>query len=197
MQIDFTNMDPSEAYKWMSNTIVPRPIAWVSTISAAGITNLAPFSYFQGIASKPPTLMFVPVNDRIGLAKDTVRNLEEVPEFVVNLVSEDLANQMTSTSTRLPYGESEFEHFGILSAPSINISPPRVAQAPLAFECCLDRIVVIGEGAYAANVVFGTIISAYIQNELLAGGDTARQLGNRLIGRIGSSSYVRLTDRFA
>src|SRR5262245_31707971 len=118
MQLDFSALPPREAYAWMISTILPRPIAWVSTISATGKTNLAPFSFFQGVTANPPTLMFVPVNKRDGTKKDTVRNIEEVPEFVVNLVSFALGERMNQTSELLPYGESEFERFGIASAPS-------------------------------------------------------------------------------
>src|SRR5579859_2262104 len=113
MQLDFAKLPPSEAYAWMISTITPRPIAWVSTISADGRTNLAPFSFFQGVTSNPPTLMFVPVNNRDGEKKDTVRNIEQVPEFVVNLVNYALAEKMNATAALLPYGESEFEKFGI------------------------------------------------------------------------------------
>src|SRR5215211_3976230 len=113
MILDLTGLRPRDAYGWMISTIMPRPIAWVSTISADGKTNLAPFSFFQGVTSNPPTLMFVPVNTRDGRKKDTIRNIEQVPEFVVNLVPFALAEKMNSTSTMLPYGESEFEAFGI------------------------------------------------------------------------------------
>src|SRR3954471_11409992 len=109
MRLDFTALSPRDAYGWMIATILPRPIAWVSTISADGKTNLAPFSFFQGVTANPPTLMFVPVNTRAGEKKDTVRNIEQVPEFVVNLVPFALAGQMNRSSAMLPYGESEFE----------------------------------------------------------------------------------------
>src|SRR3954467_3250992 len=145
MILDFTALKPRDAYGWMISTILPRPIAWVSTISAEGKTNLAPFSYFQGVTANPPTLMFVPVNTREGAKKDTVRNIEEVPEFVVNLVPFALAESMNRTSASLPYGESEFDTFAIGSAPSERVRPPRVAAAPVAFECTLDRVVNIGE----------------------------------------------------
>src|ERR1035437_2167589 len=143
MRLDFATLAPRDAYQWMISMILPRPIAWVSTISAEGRTNLAPFSFFQGVCANPPTLMFVPVNSRDGAKKDTVRNLEQVPEFVVNLVPFALAGPMNATAALLPYGESEFEKFGIASAPSERVRPPRVAAAPVAFECTLDRFVQI------------------------------------------------------
>src|SRR5256885_15649503 len=115
--LDFGQLNPRDAYGWMIGTILPRPIAWVSTISTDGKTNLAPFSFFQGVCANPPTLMFVPVNTRDGAKKDTTRNLEQVPECVVNLVPFALAEQMNNCAATLPYGESEFEKFGIASMP--------------------------------------------------------------------------------
>src|SRR3954471_6323694 len=116
MQLDFSQLAARDAYAWMVATIMPRPIAWVSTISREGKSNLAPFSFFQGITANPPTLMFVPVNTRDGTKKDTIRNIEAVPEFVVNLVSFALGEKMNASSASLPYGESEFEKFGIAAA---------------------------------------------------------------------------------
>src|SRR5450432_2423139 len=135
MLLDFTTLAPRDAYAVMIAAITPRPIAWVSTISADGRTNLAPFSFFQGITANPPTLMFVPVNTRDGAKKDTLRNIEQVPEFVVNLVPYGLAERMNATAALLPYGESEFEKFGIAAAPGERIRAPRVAAAPVSFEC--------------------------------------------------------------
>lgn len=180
----------------MISTILPRPIAWVSTVSAAGKTNLAPFSFFQGITANPPTLMFVPVNLRDGTKKDTVRNIEEVPEFVVNLVSFAEAEKMNASSALLPYGESEFETFGIASTPSSRVRPPRVATAPVAFECTLDRFVHIGEGPLAANVVFGRIQVAHISAEVLGADGKPDPAKLDLIGRMGGETFTRTTERF-
>lgn len=197
MLLDFSQLRPRDAYNWMISTILPRPIAWVSTISADGKTNLAPFSFFQGVTSNPPTLMFVPVNNRDGQKKDTVRNIEQVPEFVVNLVSFALAEQMNRTSALLPYGESEFEAFGIAPAVSERIRPPRVAAAPIAFECTLDQIVRIGEGPLAANVVFGRIHVAHVAESVLGGDGQPDSAKLDLIGRMGGESYARTTERFS
>ncbi|HKB90892.1 MAG TPA: flavin reductase, partial [Opitutaceae bacterium] len=98
MILDFSSLPTRDVYNWMVDTINPRPIAWVSTISTEGRTNLAPFSFFQGITSNPPTLMFVPVNNREGGKKDTIRNIEQVPEFVVNIVNYTLAEKMNATA---------------------------------------------------------------------------------------------------
>jgi flavin reductase (DIM6/NTAB) family NADH-FMN oxidoreductase RutF len=196
MQLDFSEISARNAYQWMIHTILPRPIAWVSTISLDGRTNLAPFSFFQGITANPPTLMFVPVNDRQGAKKDTVRNIELVPEFVVNLVSFSVAETMNRTSASLPYGESEFEKFGIAAAPSHRIRPPRVAAAPVAFECELDRIINIGEGPLAANVVFGRILIAHFHPEVLAPDGLPDAAKLDLIGRMGGESYTTTHGAF-
>jgi flavin reductase (DIM6/NTAB) family NADH-FMN oxidoreductase RutF len=197
MLLDLSSLPPREAYTWMISTIMPRPIAWVSTISLAGRTNLAPFSFFQGVTSNPPTLLFVPVNNRAGGRKDTVRNIEELPEFVVNLVPFALAESMNNTSALLPYGESEFEKFGVASSPSERIRPPRVTAAPIAFECTLDRIVNIGEGPLAANVIFGRIELAHISESILGADGRPDAAKLDLIGRLGGESYTRTTDCFA
>ena len=196
MLLDFSSLKPRDAYAWMISTIMPRPIAWVSTMSGEGKTNLAPFSFFQGITANPPTLMFVPVNSRDGAKKDTVRNIEQVPEFVVNLVPFALGEQMNATSTMLPYGESEFEAFGIAAAASERVRPPRVAAAPVAFECTLDRFVHIGEGPLAANVIFGRIQLAHVADSVLGENGKPDPARLDLIGRMGGETFTRTRELF-
>lgn len=197
MLLDFTALSARVAYQWMTTTIMPRPIAWVSTVSPDGRTNLAPFSFFQGITANPPTLMFVPVNNREGQKKDTVRNIELVPEFVVNLVPYRLAEPMNASAALLPYGESEFEKFGVTSAPSARIRPPRVAQAPVAYECTLQQIVNIGTGALAANVVFGRIVAAHVSDEVIGADGYPDSAKLDLVGRLGREDYTMTRDTFA
>jgi flavin reductase (DIM6/NTAB) family NADH-FMN oxidoreductase RutF len=197
MRLDFTSLSARDAYTWMITTILPRPIAWVSTISAEGKVNLAPFSFFQGVCANPPTLMFVPVNTRDGAKKDTVRNLEQVPEFVVNLVPFALAEKMNATAALLPYGESEFDAFDIAAAASERVRPPRVAAAPVAFECTLDRFVPIGEGPLAAHVTFGRIVVAHVNDAVLDAKGRPDPEKLDLIGRLGGELYTRTTERFA
>jgi flavin reductase (DIM6/NTAB) family NADH-FMN oxidoreductase RutF len=196
MTLDFTTLTQREAYNWMINAITPRPIAWVSTISAEGHTNLAPFSFFQGVCSKPPTLMFSGAVNRHGVKKDTVINIGEVPEFVVNIVPFALAEAMNLTATPLPRGESEFEKFNIATTPSQHVRPPRVTDAPVAFECTLDRIVDFGDGPSGSNVVFGRILCAHVNEKVL--GDDGQIDPRKLdtIGRMGGDNYVRTTELF-
>jgi flavin reductase (DIM6/NTAB) family NADH-FMN oxidoreductase RutF len=197
VQLDFSALPPRDAYAWMTSTILPRPIAWVSTISAEGKTNLAPFSFFQGITANPPTLMFVPVNTRDGLPKDTLRNIEATREFVVNVVPFALAESMNATAALLPYGESEFEKFNVASTPSTRVRPPRVTDSPVAFECVLHSIVRIGEGPIAANVVFGRILCLHANDGVLDANGLPDAAKLDLVGRLGGEAYARTTERFS
>ncbi len=196
MLLDFEKLSPRESYPWLINTINPRPIAWVSTIAADGRTNLAPFSFFQGVCASPPTLLFTGANDRTGKKKDTILNIEQVPEFVVNVVPYALREAMNQSSAPLPHGESEFDRFNIAPAPSLRVRPPRVAAAPAAFECRLDRIVRVGEGPLAGNVVFGTVLCLHVSETVLGpdGRIDPRKLDT--IGRMGGDHYTRTTELF-
>lgn len=197
MTLDFEKLPPRESYPWMINTITPRPIAWVSTVSADGRTNLAPFSFFQGVCASPPTLLFCGANDRNGNKKDTVRNVEAVPEFVVNIVPYALREPMNSTSAVLPPDESEFEKFAIESVPSQRVRPPRVAAAPAAFECRVDRIVRVGEGPLAGNIVIGRILCLHVSEAVLGTDGKIDPAKLDTIGRMGGELYSRTTERFA
>ena len=196
MTLDFENLAPREIYPWLTSTINPRPIAWVSTISADGRTNLAPFSFFQGVCASPPTLLFTGVNDRTGRKKDTVLNVEQMPEFVVNVVPYALREPMNASSAALPHGESEFERFDIAATPSTRVRPLRVAAAPVAFECRVDRIVPIGEGPLAGNVVFGTILCLHVSDAVLGPDGQIDPHKLDTIGRMGGDTYARTTELF-
>ena len=197
MTLDFETLPPRDAYTWMINAIMPRPIAWISTISAGGITNLAPFSFFQGVCAKPPTVIFCGSHDRTGKQKDSVINVRQVPEFVVNIVPYALAEKMNLTAAPLPHGESEFEKFGIASTPSLKVKPPRVADTPVAFECRLDRIVDLGDGPSGSSVVFGRIVSAHVSDAVLGAGGQIDPRKLDAIGRMGGDFYTRTAELFS
>ncbi len=196
MHLDLTTLHPRDAYQWLTHTILPRPIAWVSTISADGRTNLAPFSFFQGITGSPPSLLFVPVNSREGVKKDTILNIEQVPEFVVNCVSNAMAEAMNATSASLPYGESEFEKFNVQSAPSVGIRPPRVAKAAASFECTLHKIVEVGSGPLAGNIVIGLIKHVHADDDVMGANGFPDVAKLDLIARLGGDGYARTRERF-
>ncbi len=196
MELDLRTVPAAQAYAWMTGLITPRPVAWVSTIDEAGRSNLAPFSFFNGVTSAPPTLLFVPVNLRDGGKKDTVLNLEAVPECVVHIVPRALADTMNACAARLPRGESEFSAFGIAAAPSLHVRPPRVAEAPAAFECRVRQIVPVGEGPLAAHVVIADIVWLHVRDDVLGpdGGIDAARLD--AVGRLGGEDYATTRDRF-
>ena len=196
MILDFTALSPRDAYNWMADTITPRPIAWVSTVSSDGKANLAPFSFFNGITGNPPTLMFSAVANRGGVKKDTVRNIEATGEFVVNLVPHALTEKMNACAALLPHGESEFDAFGIAEAPSTRVRPARVAEAPVAFECTLHTIISVGEGAGAASVVFGRIVAAYVSDAVLGVDGKVTPALLDTVGRLGGENYVTTRDVF-
>ncbi len=196
MLLDFDKLAGPKAYHWMTAMISPRPIAWVSTLGPEGQVNLAPFSFFTGITSRPPTLMFVPVTKHDGTPKDTLRNLEASGEFVVNMVSADLAEKMNATAAMLPYGESEFAAFDIAAAPCEQVKAPRVAAAPISFECKLDRIVVVGEEPGVANCVFGQILCAHVSDDILNAEGRLDSSKLDLIGRLGGDDYCHSNDLF-
>jgi flavin reductase (DIM6/NTAB) family NADH-FMN oxidoreductase RutF len=194
--LDPDTLPPREMYQHMISFITPRPIAWVSTVSLAGVTNLAPFSFFQGVCARPPTILFCPVNDREGKQKDTLRNVQATGEFVVNIVDFAHATPMNSTSAPLPYGESEFEKFGIASVASTKVKPPRVATAPVAMECLLHQVVHIGEGPLAGNIVIGRIVLVHVDERVRGADGLCDPAKLDTIARLGGASYARTTERF-
>lgn len=196
MLLDFEKLPPREGYAWMTQTITPRPIAWVSTLSSDGKPNLAPFSFFQGVCSNPPSLLVVPTNNRDGGKKDTLRNIEAVPEFVVNLVPFALVAPMNATSASLPHGESEFAHAGLATAPSAKVRPPRVAASPVAIECTLDRVVHVGSGVGAGNIVIGRIVAMHVDDSVLGADGKIDPQKLDLVARLGGDLYMRTGDVF-
>ena len=140
--------------------------------------------------------MFVPVNDREGRPKHTLRNIEQVPEFVVNVVPRRLAEAMNACAATIPYGESEFAAFGVGALPSTRVRPPRVAGTPAAFECTLHQIVRVGEGPMAGNVVIGRIVALHVDDEVLDADGLPDPAKLDLVGRLGGDGYTTTRDRF-
>jgi flavin reductase (DIM6/NTAB) family NADH-FMN oxidoreductase RutF len=197
MELDPDQLNTRTMYEWMIHSILPRPIAWVSTVSASGIANLAPFSFFQGVCARPPTLMFCPVNHRDGSPKDTLRNIEATGEFVVNTVSATDAEAMNATSAMLGFEESEFERFGIAAAPSVGVRPPRVASASVVFECRLDRIIRVSEGPAGGNIVLGRIVRMHVADAVIGANGYPDPDRLDIVGRMGGTEYLRTRDRFS
>lgn len=167
MLIDFAGLKPVEAYEWMSALIVPRPIAWVSTLDGQGRANLAPFSFFQMITGKPPTLLICPLLQRGGKLKDTVNNISASGEFVVNLAAPAQARALNATSFPFEVGVSEFEACGLQAAPSQLVQPPRVEGAVASFECKLAMMEPYPRHEPSCHLIFGQVLAAHVDDQLL------------------------------
>ncbi|MDE2238041.1 MAG: flavin reductase family protein [Elusimicrobia bacterium] len=193
MELDPEALELRERYAVMISLIVPRPIAWVSTISPDGVPNLAPFSFFTGITAKPMSVCFAPVNNRDGREKDSLVNARATGQFVVNLATEANAAAINQSSADYPYGVSEFEKVGLTPLPSVKVRPPRVKESPAQMECQLLRVVTIGEGPLAGNLVIGKVVHLSIADALWNGGQPRHQ-DLKAIGRMEGSWYARTGD---
>ncbi len=190
MIVDPNSLSEREAYRLMISAFVPRPIAFVSTRSLAGIDNCAPFSYTMGVASRPMVLG-VSVGERDGKPKDTARNILDTGEFVVNLVTDDLAERMNLASGDYAAHVSEFDEAGLTRAPSEAVRAPRIAESPVNFECYLLRAIRVAD-----NLLFlGQVLRLHIADAILTEGLVdVRKL--RPVGRLGGAQYAHVRDIF-
>lgn len=162
-----------DRYKLLIGAIVPRPIALVSTISPDGHPNLAPFSFFAGVGSNPMTLLFCPANTERGGEKDSLRNAKPTceggtGEFVVNIVSLSVGRQMAACAEPLAYGESEFALSGLTQLPSEAVTPPRVAECPICFECKTTQVIRTNPGQPAGgNIVIGEVVRVHVRDDII------------------------------
>ncbi|MBZ4018785.1 flavin reductase family protein, partial [Streptomyces purpurogeneiscleroticus] len=162
IEIDPRNTSRNDFYRLLTATVVPRPIAWVSTIAAdGGAANLAPHSFFTISSVSPPIVQFTSVG-----RKDSLLNVEASGEFVVNLAPEGLFEQINETATDFPHGVSEFEEVGIAMEPSRCVKPPRVAASPVALECRLHSTLRFGD----STVVFGQVVHAVVAEDVMTDG---------------------------
>ena len=190
-------IDPDEVpslYRTLAGAVVPRPIAWVSTTSPQGVGNLAPYSFFNVVALDPPVVMFAPSDDPDapeGL-KDTPRNVRATEEFVVNVVTESVAEAMNATSATLPAGESEFDHAGVTRADSRVVAPPRVAESPVAFECSLYEMLDVG----GSTMVLGEVEWVHLDDAVTTDGKMDVEKLDA-VGRLSGSLYATIENQFS
>lgn len=197
MEIAPDSISRASLYKILIGSVVPRPIGWISTVNASGHPNLAPFSFFNVVCAKPPTVLFCPmIRSTDGNTKDTLNNVKATGEFVVNIVSEELASQMVTTSVEIDAEVNEFELANLESEPSAVVKPPRVARSPIHFECKLTQIVEIGNNPGGGSVVIGEIVHLHVDERVLFDGDKIDLAALKPIGRLAGSEYVRVTDLF-
>lgn len=197
MHTDPESLSVKDRYKILIGSIVPRPIAFVSTISSDGALNLAPFSFFNGVGSDPMALLFCPANNADGSEKDTLRNIEATGGFVVNVATEAYDRRMAATAEALPHGESEFELAGFEPAASVRVKAPRVAESPVSFECEPMEIVRLNPGAPAGgNVVIGRVVHLHIDDALVDERHRVDPEKLAAVGRMAGLSYCRTRDRY-
>jgi flavin reductase (DIM6/NTAB) family NADH-FMN oxidoreductase RutF len=194
MQLDPAIMPPQSVYKLLIGCVVPRPIAWVSTVSADGVPNLAPFSFFMGVCNEPPTIAF-PSGRREGAKKDTVANAEHTGDFVVNVVDDPLAEQMNLTSGEYAPEVDELALAGLTAAPGVKVRAPRLLEAPISLECRVDRVIPVGRGPH--SLVLGEIMYFHVRDELYDR-TTGRIDMHRLrpVGRLAGNLYSHIHDIF-
>ncbi len=180
----------------MLSCVMPRPIAFVSTISADGVNNLAPYSFFNGVGSNPPAIIFSPCTRADGTDKDTVINLRAVPEMVVNVVPYDVRDAMNQASAQYAPEVDEFDAAGLTPVASRFVKPPRIGECPVQLECKLVQIVKVGDGPLSANICIGEIICFHVADGFLLENETVDIAKIDLIARAGGDWYTRITDRF-
>jgi flavin reductase (DIM6/NTAB) family NADH-FMN oxidoreductase RutF len=190
------NHSSNDIYKLMVGSIVPRPIALVSTVDEGGVRNLAPFSYFTACSSNPPVVVFCPILRPVPpQAKDTLRNVLATREFVVNIVSEEFAERMNATSAQVLPEVDEFELSGLTPIASERIKPARVAESHIHMECRLLQVVQVSDQPGGGSLVLGEVLRFHVRKDLI---ENFRIDPDKLhaIGRMAGSTYVRTADRF-
>jgi len=192
MELDPKTVPWNERYRIMSGSIVPRPIGWVSSISAAGVYNIAPFSFFNAACAAPPLVTFAPMRDSdTGNKKDTLHNVEATGEFVINIVTEPMLEAMDRTGEDFAPEIDEFAAVGLTPIASTVVKPPRIAEAPIHFECRVVQVLHFGDGAPGSgSLVIGEIVHMHVDDAILKDG---RVLAERFhpVARMGGPFYAR------
>tara|TARA_Y100001968_G_C19421042_1_gene751760 strand:+ start:376 stop:1212 length:837 start_codon:yes stop_codon:yes gene_type:complete len=181
-------------YNYLSSAITPRPIALVSTIDKHGNRNLSPFSFFNVFSVNPPILIFSPVKSgRSGENKHTLENVLEIKECVIALVTEDIAQQVSLSSTSYEKGINEFEKSGLTEIKSDLISPSRILESPINFECKINDVIVLGREGGAGNLVVAEILKMHINETVLDKNGNIDPLKLNIISRHGANWYGKTT----
>ncbi|MDO8491251.1 MAG: flavin reductase family protein [Dehalococcoidia bacterium] len=193
MILDSENLSLYDLYRLLSGTVLPRPIAFVSTVSPDGVFNLAPFSFYTILCSKP-AMLGISIARRDGQKKDTVRNIELTGDFVVNVVTEELTERMNITAADYPLGIDEFQEAKLTPLESDMVKSPRLAESPVNMECRLDRVLEFGR-VPTSSFVIGEVVRFHIKDEFYQNGriDFKKM---RPIGRLAGDSYCRISDLF-
>lgn len=202
MQVKPSELKPREFYRILISAVAPRPIAWVSTISKDGVANLAPFSFFNALCGAPPLLGFCPgirareVREALGSpVKDTLQNIRDTGEFVVAVVTYEVAERMNMTAGDYSASVDEFQLAGVTPRASQMVKPAQVAESPVNFECKVYQILDFGTETSGGSMVIGEVVAANLAESVLKDGRIDGNLLD-LVGRMGGNQYSRTTDRF-
>lgn len=195
MDINPKNHDIKDVYKLLTAAVTPRPIGWVSSINAKGERNLAPFSFFNVVGYDPPHVIFAPISPN-GRKKDTCANVLETGEFVVNMVTEELAEQMSNTSAALPPEADEFEFAGLTPQDSILVKPPRVKESLIQFECKLVHHYSFVDKQNGSTVLFGQVVMIHVADEILLPDFKINTDLYKTIGKMEGGLYCKTSDQF-
>lgn len=194
MTIDPASVPVANAYKILIGSIVPRPIGFISTISSGGVFNLAPFSFFNGVCGDPPVVCFAP-NARAP-AKDTLLNIQATGEFVVNIVSEEIAEQMNLCSGNYPPEVDEFKLSGLTPVASDIVRPPRVLESHVNMECRAMQVIEVSSKPWGGHLVLGEVVRFHVDDAIIDSRYHIDAGKLRAIGRMGGMAYCRTRDRF-
>ncbi|MEZ4953484.1 MAG: flavin reductase family protein [Saprospiraceae bacterium] len=192
LSFDANSISTARLHAYMLAAVAPRPIAFASTVDRAGNVNLSPFSFFNCFGSNPPIMIFSPARRvRDNTTKHTLENVREVPEVVINIVNYPIVEQMSLASTEYEKGINEFTKAGLTEVASEKIRPPRVGEAPVAFECLVDQVIETGTEGGAGNLIIARVIYVHIREEYLDENNNLDTTKLDLVGRMGESWYTR------
>lgn len=193
--IDPKELPIPQLHQYLIGSVGPRPICFASTVDSNGVPNLAPFSFFNVFSANPPILVFAPNNSgRTGQPKHTLLNVKEVPEVVINVVTEDMVEQMNVAAAPWDRGISEFEKAGFTPVKSDIVAPWRVAESPSQLECKVLEVKEMGVGGGAGNLVICQVVRIHIKEEVLNEEQKIDQRKMKLVGRLGASWYSKTDD---
>ena len=195
MDIRLADLSPVERHRWLTPLIAPRPIAFVSTIRADGVGNLAPFSFFAMGGQNPQGVAICPTADRHGNPKDTLRNIREAGEFTINLVSREMAERVNQASAPYPPDVDEFDVTGFTRVPSTTVRPPRVAEAPAALECRVFQIVPQGSGPMHGTWVLGEVLHLWVRDDVRASDGLPDTAKVHPAARMGRDEWAHVTPQ--
>lgn len=197
MQFDPQEIEQKSIYKLLSGIVIPRPIGWISSISEKGITNLAPFSFFNAVGDDPPHVMFSAGRGATS-NQDTLNNVLKTKQFVVNMVTEELVEKMNRTAQGIPPHESEFEFANLTPIPSIKIKPPRVKESPITMECELVHHYTLEDHKFGGSTILvGRIVLFHVAENMLLEGCKINQENYQPISRLAGSNYSKIGEIFS